>query len=71
MTELIGYLKFIELRISSLNSLDDLSNAMEIASSGMENVSKRMNAKMLNKFTKLMSIEDAKIEMKTEIIFFR
>jgi hypothetical protein len=51
--------------------LDDLSNAMEIASSGMENVSKRMNAKMLNKFTKLMSIEDAKIEMKTEIIFFR
>jgi hypothetical protein len=71
MTEFIGYLKFIELRISSLNSLDDLSNAMEIASSGMENVSKRMNAKMLNKFTKLMSIEDAKIEMKTEIIFFR
>ncbi len=70
MNEYIGYLKIVELRIGSLDCLDDLSNAMEIASSGMKNVSERIEAKKLNKMVKLISIEDSKLEMKTEIVFF-
>jgi hypothetical protein len=68
MTQFIGHLKALELRMGSLSSLTEMSNAMEEASKAMQTVSNKIDAKKLNDMAKIMSKEDAKLDMKSEMV---
>ena len=68
MTQFIGQLKGLSLRIGSLSSLNELSNAMEDASKAMLSVSNKIDSKKLTERAKIMSKEDAKLDMKSEMV---
>jgi hypothetical protein len=68
MTQFIGQLKALGLRIGSLSSLNELSSAMEEASKAMCAVSNKIDTKKLNEMAKIMSKEDAKLDMKSEMV---
>ena len=68
MTQFVGQLKALELRIGSLSSLDQLSSAMEQAAGAMQTVSSKIDSKKLNEMARIMSKEDSKLEMKSELV---
>ena len=68
MTQFVGQLKALSLRIGSLASLNELSSAMEDASKAMLAVSNNIDSKKLTEMAKIMSKEDAKLEMKQEMV---
>ena len=68
MTQFIGQLKSLSLRIWCLSSLNELSSAMEEASKAMITVSNKIDTKKLNDMAKIMSKEDAKLDMKSEMV---
>ena len=65
----MGQLKALSLRIGSLSSLNELSSAMEEASKAMMTVSNKIDTKKLNDMAKIMAKEDAKLDMKSEMVF--
>ena len=68
MSQFVGQLKALSLRIRSLGTMDELSNAMEGASKAMISVSNKIDAKKLSEMAKIMSKEDAKLDMKSELV---
>lgn len=68
MIQFIGHLKALELRLKSLGNLNELSNAFEMSAQAMQAVSNKINTKKLIDMAKVMSKEDAKLEMKSEIV---
>lgn len=68
LTEFIGQLSAISLRISSVNSLNELSDAMESAGHAMTLVSSKLDTGKLAQIGKTMAKEDAKLDMKQEMI---
>ena len=68
MTQFCGQLKALEMRIGTLASLNELANAMETASAAMQTVSNKIDTKKLNEMAKIMSKEDSKLDMKSEMV---
>ena len=70
MVQFIGQLKALSLRIGSLASLNELSSAMEEASKAMMTVSNKIDTNKLNDMAKIMAKEDAKLDMKSEMVYY-
>jgi CRISPR/Cas system type I-B associated protein Csh2 (Cas7 group RAMP superfamily) len=68
MTEFTGQLKALSLRIGSISTLNELSNAMEDASKAICAVSGKLDAGKLQEMAKVLSKEDAKLDMKSEMM---
>ena len=68
MTEFIGQLSAVSLRISSISSLNELSNAMECAGKAICLVSNKLDSGKLRDMAKVMAKEDAKLEMKQDMM---
>ena len=68
LTEFIGQLSAISLRISSVNSLNELSDAMEQAGKAMTLVSSKLDTAKLAQIGKTMAKEDAKLDMKQDMM---
>jgi hypothetical protein len=68
MTEFTGQLKAVALRISSISTLNELSNAMEEAGKAITTVSGKLDAQKLADMAKTLSKEDAKLDMKQDMM---
>ena len=69
LTEFIGQLSAISLRISSVNSLNELSDAMDQAGKAMTLVSSKLDtAKLAQIGTTMAKEEDAKLDMMQDIL---
>jgi len=68
MTEFCGQLKAVSLRIGSISSLNELSNAMEEAGKAIMTVSGKLDTHKLANFAKTMMKEDAKLDMRQEMM---
>jgi hypothetical protein len=68
MSEFCGQLKAVALRISSLATLNELSNAMEEAGKAITTVSGKLDAQKLADMAKILSKEDAKLDMKQDMM---
>lgn len=68
MTEFCGQLKALSLRISGISTLNELTNAMEEASSAITKVSSKLDAGKLAELSKNMAKEDAKLDIKQEML---
>jgi hypothetical protein len=68
MTEFTGQLKAVALRISSISTLNELSNAMEEAGKAITTVSGKLDANKLAALAKNLSKEDAKLDMKQDMM---
>ena len=68
MSEFCGQLKALTLRISGISTLNELTNAMEEASSAITKVSSKLDAGKLAELSKSLAKEDAKLDMKQEML---
>lgn len=68
MTEFCGQLKALSLRISGISTLNELTNAMEQASSAITKVSSKLDAGKLAELSKNLAKEDAKLDVKQEML---
>jgi hypothetical protein len=68
MTEFIGQLKAVTLRISSVSTLNELSNAMEEAGKAISLVSSKLDTNKLAEISKNLAKEDAKLDMKQDMM---
>ena len=68
MTSFSGQLKAVSLRIGSISTLNEMSNAMEETSKAMCLVSNKLDATKLQKMAKSMAMEDGKLDMKQEMM---
>ena len=68
MSEFCGQLKAVGLRISSISTLNELSNAMEEAGKAITAVSGKLDATKLADLAKNLSKEDAKLDMKQDMM---
>lgn len=68
MTEFCGQLKALTLRISGISTLNEMTCAMEEASSAISKVSSKLDAGKLAQLSKEMAKDDAKLEMKQEML---
>ena len=68
MTEFIGQLTAVSMRISSLSSLNEVANAMESAGQAITVVSSKLDTGKLQQMMKVMAKEDAKMDMKQEMM---
>ena len=68
MGEFIGQLKAVSLRISGINSLNELSSAMEMAGNAITLVSGKLDAAKLAQLAQTLSREDEKLEMKSDMM---
>ncbi len=68
MGEFCGQLKALTLRISGISTLNELTNAMEEASSAITKVSSKLDAGKLAQLSKDLAKEDAKLDMKQEML---
>ncbi len=68
MTEFTGQLKAVGIRISSISTLNELSNAMEQAGQAITTVSGKLDANKLADMAKTLSKEDAKLDMKSDMM---
>ena len=68
MSQFVGQLKALSLRIGSLGTMNELSHAMEEASKAMMAVSNNIDSKKLSEMAKIMSKEDAKLDMKSDMV---
>jgi charged multivesicular body protein 2A len=68
MTEFVGELKAVTLRISSVSTLNELSNAMEQAGKAISLVSNKLDTKKLAEISKNLAKEDEKLNMKQDMM---
>jgi hypothetical protein len=68
MTEFIGQLKAVTLRISSIATLNELSTAMEEAGKAITMVSGKIDTQKLAQISKNLAKEDAKLDMKQDMM---
>ena len=68
LTEFSGQLTAVSMRISSISSLNELSDAMQQAGNAMSLVSSKLDAQKLNSMAKEMLKGDAKLEMQQEMM---
>lgn len=68
MTQFIGQLKAVEIRVGSLSSLNELSTAMEEAGKAIMTVSSKLSPQKLQQLSKQLIMEDAKLDMKSEMM---
>ena len=68
LTEFIGQLSAISLRISSVNSLNELSDAMDQAGKAMTLVSSKLDTAKLAQIGTTMAKEDTKLDMMQDIL---
>lgn len=68
MTEFVGQLTAVSMRISSISSLNELSNAMEEAGKAITIVSSKLDSGKLANMAKTMAKEDAKLDMKQDMM---
>jgi hypothetical protein len=68
MTDFCGQLKAVALRISSISTLNELSNAMEEAGKAITIVGAKLDAGKLAEMAKTMAKEDAKLDMKSDMM---
>jgi hypothetical protein len=68
MSEFIGQLKAVVMRIASVSTLNELSNAMELAGKAMSLVSEKLDTKKLAQISKDLAKEDAKLDMKQDMM---
>ena len=68
MSEFCGQLKALSLRVSGISTLNELTSAMEQASSAIMKVSSKLDAGKLAELSKNLAKEDAKLEMKQEML---
>lgn len=68
MTEFIDQLTAVSMRITSISSLNELSNAMEEAGKAMTTVSSKLDTGKLAQMAKQMAKEDAKLDMKQDML---
>jgi hypothetical protein len=68
MTEFIGQLKAVTLRISSVSTLNELSSAMEEAGKAISLVSGKLDTKKLADISKNLAKEDEKLNMKQDMM---
>ena len=68
MSDFCGQLKALTLRISGISTLNEMTNAMEQASSAISKVSSKLDAGKLAQLSKDMARDDAKLEMKQEML---
>lgn len=68
MTQFCGQLKAVSLRISSLSTLNELSNAMEEAGKAITIVSGNLDANKLADMAKNLAKEDSKLDMKQDMM---
>jgi len=68
MSEFCGQLKALSLRISGISTLNELTNAMQEASSAITKVSSKLDAGKLAELSKNLSKEDAKLDLKQEML---
>ncbi len=68
MNQFIGQLKAASLRISTVNTLNDMSEAMEGVNKAMSLASKNMDPKKLASLAKDMAMGEGKLEMNQEMI---
>lgn len=68
MNQFIGQLKAASLRISTVNTLNDMSEAMEGVNKAMSLASKNMDPKKLAALAKDMAMGEGKLEMNQEMI---
>lgn len=68
MNQFCGQLKALSLRIAGISTLNEMTTAMENASSAMSIVSSKLDAGKLAQISKEMAKDDAKLEMKQEML---
>lgn len=68
MTEFCGQLSAVSLRLQSISTLNELSDAMECASKAMVIVSSKLDTNKLRNMARTMAKEDAKLDMKSEMM---
>jgi hypothetical protein len=68
MTEFVGELKAVTLRISSISTLNELSNAMELAGKAISLVSSKLDTQKLAEISKNLMKEDEKLNMKQDMM---
>ena len=68
ITEFIGQLTAVSMRISSMSSLNEVANAMESAGQAITTVSSKLDSGKLQQMMKTMAKEDAKKEMMQDML---
>jgi hypothetical protein len=68
MNEFVAQLKALSLRISSVSSLNELSDAMSQAGQAIMTVSSKLDSNKLAQFSKNLMKEDMKLEMKSDMM---
>ncbi len=68
MNGFIGQLKAASLRISSVNTLNDMAEAMSGVNKAMNLASKNLDPKKLASLSKEMAMSEGKLEMNQEMI---
>lgn len=64
----MGHLKALSLRVSTINSINELTTALEEAGKAISLVSGHLDAGKLSELSKGLAKEDAKLEMKQEFL---
>lgn len=68
MNEFCGQLKAVSLRIGSISTINEFSNAMEEAANAIITVSGNLDTQKLAQMAKTMMKEDAKLDMRQEMM---
>jgi hypothetical protein len=68
MTEFCGQLKALSLRIGSLSSINELSDAMTEAGKAIFSISNKLDAGKLAEMSKTLMKEDFKLDMKADLM---
>jgi DNA mismatch repair ATPase MutS len=68
MNDFCGNLKAVSLRLSTVTTLNEMSDAMENANKAMSLVSSKLDPQKLNQIAKEMAKSEAKLEMNSEMM---
>ena len=68
ITEFVGQLSAVSLRIGGISTLNELSTAMEEAGKAITTVSSSLDAGRLSEMAKTLAKEDAKLDMKEDMM---
>ena len=68
MNDFCGNLKAVSLRLSTVTSLNEMSDAMESANKAMSLVSSKLDPQKLNQIAKEMARSEGKLEMNQEMM---
>lgn len=68
MNEFCGQLKAVALRLSTVSTLNEMSDAMDNANKAMCLVSNKLDPQKLNQMAKQMAMSEGKLEMNQEMM---